>query len=540
MKRLIINIILLFSLFSLLFHPVPGNQFNTPVYAAGVEWELKISAQKIIDGEVQVDSVSAAISSSSSTEADINDQAHPPFPGKAKFIDIYFEDSAGTRYALDSKPAQSSNTWSLKVLTFGVGGAVTLFWDFSSMPGNTAAQLRDIQTNQVIDLRSQSSYMFASRENSTSSFSLSVQVPVYPPKISLSGPSGGQVSGLLEMRVAVDTNVSNLIVTSVLFEISDTGGASWIRLGVDEDGSNGWQFFWNSREALDGTTYRLRATANTNAGVISRASGGTFSITNTPPPAPLVTPSPAPTPVPTPPPTPTPVPTPVPAPSPTPLPTPRPRPVPTVAVITPSPSPTPVPTPTPSPAPPPGLVRTALENRIDKSGVVQDELKLGSSDGRLTVVLKKSIQALDGKGNALSLIEVYPAVNPVLVPPLEKVLVGRSYELLPSGATFQPPAIIQIEYSPSQLKDLNENDLAIAAYQPGEGWIILDSRVNRRSRTVSAEVSHFTQFSIIGKTSSSPAFPWLSYLLYVWIGISAISILVILYLYRSKKKAPKG
>lgn len=514
-----------------LLNPLLANRFYTPAYAAGTVWELKIFAQKIIDGEVQADSITASIDSSS--------VSHPPFPNKAKFIDIYFEDSSGARTVVDSRSTQTDNVWLFKVLTFGVGGLVTLFWDLSSLPDNATAQLKDLQTNQTISLRSQSNYMFANQENTAGSFSLSVNIPVYPPKISITSPTGGQViKGLLEIKASIDSNINSLTITSVVFEISDSGGASWIRIGVDDDGSNGWQFFWNSKEALDGTNYRVRATVITGVGLTSRASSGDFSINNTPPPTPSPTPSPAPTPAPTPSPTPQPTPTPLVTPSPTPIPTPRPRPTPTPVVITPAPSPTPISTPAPTPPPPPGLVKTSLDNIIDKSGVLQNDLKISSSDGRLTLVLNKSIQVLDSKGNALSGIEIYPALNPVLVSPPGYILVGQSYELLPPGAAFQPPATLQIKYSLSQLNDLNEKDLAIAAFQSGEGWLILDSQVNKKSKTVSSEIPHFTQFSLIGKIPSPIS--WTSYLLYPWIGLSAISLLVILYMYRTKKKAPRG
>ena len=128
----------------------------------------------------------------------------------------------------------------------------------------------------------------------------------------------------------------------------------------------------------------------------------------------------------------------------------------------------------------------------------------------------------------------------MLVPPSESALVGPSYELLPSGATFQPSVIVEMTYSPSELDNLSESGLSLAAYQPGEGWVLLDSRVDKKNRTVSAGVAHFTQFSIIGRRSSFAPIPWLSYLLYVWIGVSTISLIAILYVYRKKKSHPKG
>ena len=90
--------------------------------------------------------------------------------------------------------------------------------------------------------------------------------------------------------------------------------------------------------------------------------------------------------------------------------------------------------------------------------------------------------------------------------PEDAHVIGLVYDFGPKEATFDPPVTLTISYDPSLIPEgVNEEDLVIAYYDEDTSkWIELDSIVDTQTKTISAKVSHFTSFAILGYKAVVP------------------------------------
>ena len=73
------------------------------------------------------------------------------------------------------------------------------------------------------------------------------------------------------------------------------------------------------------------------------------------------------------------------------------------------------------------------------------------------------------------------------------------YDFRPSGATFDPPATLNICYDPSDIPEgVSEENLVIGRWDADANeWVKLDSTVDTESHTITAKVSQFSAFTIL-------------------------------------------
>jgi len=85
-------------------------------------------------------------------------------------------------------------------------------------------------------------------------------------------------------------------------------------------------------------------------------------------------------------------------------------------------------------------------------------------------------------------------------PPLKNGCIIIAYSFTPDGATFGPPIELEMGYDPAQIPSgIDEKDLLIAYYDEGAGvWIEIDGVVDTTNNTITAKLSHFTAFAIVG------------------------------------------
>ncbi|MDP2731384.1 MAG: CARDB domain-containing protein [Dehalococcoidales bacterium] len=146
---------------------------------------------------------------------------------------------------------------------------------------------------------------------------------------------------------------------------------------------------------------------------------------------------------------------------------------------------------------------TSLSSRITTAGKITSSVTAKSADNLCKVTLSQGSTALDKSGNALSGIIIVVISGPP-TPPAAGNIVSKTYNLTPDGATFSSPTLT-ITYDTTKIPaGVSEEDLVIAYYdEAGERWVNLASTVNAAANTVSAEVSHFTAFTVLAY--SSPA-----------------------------------
>ncbi len=90
------------------------------------------------------------------------------------------------------------------------------------------------------------------------------------------------------------------------------------------------------------------------------------------------------------------------------------------------------------------------------------------------------------------------------LPPEDAYVIGSTYDIGPSGATFDPPIALTIKYDPATLpQGVAEEDLYIA-YWDGSKWVAQASTVDTEANTLSCELSHFSAFAVIGSVAPPP------------------------------------
>jgi len=83
-------------------------------------------------------------------------------------------------------------------------------------------------------------------------------------------------------------------------------------------------------------------------------------------------------------------------------------------------------------------------------------------------------------------------------PPADAHVIGLVYDFGPDGATFDPAVTLTFTYDPDSLPEgVSEEDLVIAYFIDGE-WIELEGVIDTETNTITASVSHFTTFALIG------------------------------------------
>lgn len=144
------------------------------------------------------------------------------------------------------------------------------------------------------------------------------------------------------------------------------------------------------------------------------------------------------------------------------------------------------------------------------TGKILEKIEATSKDGMLTINVPQDTVALDKDSKSLKRLEATINDKPP-APPQDTSIVGPAYDLGPDGVTFAPPITLTWAYSPETLpQGIDERHLLIAFWN-GSQWEALESQVNVDANTVSARISHFTQFALIGKSAPPPLTESLSF-----------------------------
>ncbi|MFC2066436.1 CARDB domain-containing protein [Chloroflexota bacterium] len=152
---------------------------------------------------------------------------------------------------------------------------------------------------------------------------------------------------------------------------------------------------------------------------------------------------------------------------------------------------------------------TPTTGKISSQGILTQAITAASQDGLCSVTIAQGRKALDKNGSPLSQITVTKAATPP-APPANTNVIGHSYDFGPDGATFAPSIPIEFNYSQNNIPgDVDEKVLSIAYYDKSTAnWVELDSTVDTANNIITALVSHFTDFAVLGHkviASSTPA-----------------------------------
>ena len=143
-----------------------------------------------------------------------------------------------------------------------------------------------------------------------------------------------------------------------------------------------------------------------------------------------------------------------------------------------------------------------VRDKTDENGVFTRDSITKTGDDLCELTIKEGTKALNKLGDPLAGILMVKTTVP-LTPPPSANIIGLIYDLRPDGATFEPAITITFTYDPSDIPEgVNENDLVLA-YWDGTNWINLEGpfTIDAENNTISAPISHFTDFTVIAFTS---------------------------------------
>ncbi len=134
---------------------------------------------------------------------------------------------------------------------------------------------------------------------------------------------------------------------------------------------------------------------------------------------------------------------------------------------------------------------------INSSGVVQTTTQLSTADAKATLVVEKGTKILDGEGKPTADLIANAVAEPP-APPAGTNIVA-AYDFGPDGATFDPAIALVMPYDPATLPEGTDETMLQIAWWNGSEWVILPSTVDTQAKTVTAYVSHFTNFALVAE-----------------------------------------
>jgi hypothetical protein len=134
---------------------------------------------------------------------------------------------------------------------------------------------------------------------------------------------------------------------------------------------------------------------------------------------------------------------------------------------------------------------------LDSQGISEEAGQIATTDGNVSFNVVAGTQMLNAQGQPIN--EVSASIPASVPPPPPQGAVVSSYDFGPPGATFDPPLTLTLNYDPSNFPvGSDQSTLYIAWWDTSTGqWVNLPSVVDQVNHTVTAQVPHFTLFSVL-------------------------------------------
>jgi len=134
-----------------------------------------------------------------------------------------------------------------------------------------------------------------------------------------------------------------------------------------------------------------------------------------------------------------------------------------------------------------------------------EKITATSLDGSFALSIPANTIGYDQDGNILTDINIQP-FSGQLTPPPGYGIIGIPYDFTPDGATFNQPLTITMKYSSSIIDESYlEDSLVIAYYDKSiNQWVKLDCVIDKNAKTVTAYITHFTPYALLGEKAAKP------------------------------------
>ena len=144
---------------------------------------------------------------------------------------------------------------------------------------------------------------------------------------------------------------------------------------------------------------------------------------------------------------------------------------------------------------------TPVLESVTQQGRFTEDVTAKSEDRKVELHIPKNTIGKNRAGSLLTSISIKEKKDPP-DPPEESNVVGLVYDLGPNGATFDPPITLTFKYSKSKIPEGVAEENLVVAYWDGEAeeWVELEGTVDSNANTIIAEISHFTDFTILAHT----------------------------------------
>lgn len=130
---------------------------------------------------------------------------------------------------------------------------------------------------------------------------------------------------------------------------------------------------------------------------------------------------------------------------------------------------------------------TAQGTPVTKS-IGTDGGTLISADGNLTITVPQ------GAIPSAQQFSIQPITNTLYEEDASRI----AYRLLPEGITFSKPIQLQFRYTPPSQEGTTEDVLTIASQQTNGTWKIVPTILNKTTKTLTAETTHFSDWTVTG------------------------------------------
>jgi LPXTG-motif cell wall-anchored protein len=160
-------------------------------------------------------------------------------------------------------------------------------------------------------------------------------------------------------------------------------------------------------------------------------------------------------------------------------------------------------TPTPPSEPTASVGRASLP--LSETGVVSEAVTVRTGGGAGSLTVAEGTRARDKDGNPLGEVTVARSDAPGIPQAPPGTAIGFALDCGPAGATFDPPATLTYALSVEEWAKIGSATPKVMWYNPGTGeWQEVPATVDAATRTVTAQVSHFSLFALAW-ASATPA-----------------------------------
>ncbi len=143
------------------------------------------------------------------------------------------------------------------------------------------------------------------------------------------------------------------------------------------------------------------------------------------------------------------------------------------------------------------------------TGVVLESVTVRTADGTCAVMIREGITARDGAGKPLGEVTGRKVALADVPAVPQGMTVIAALDCGPAGASFDPPAILTFTLSADEWARIDRGATAkVMWYSPEtEEWQDIPATVNSDTRTVTAEVDHFSIYALAWTAAEATATP---------------------------------